>query len=136
MSRITIVIDTLGGDNGAEPMIIGIKDALSKHQDVDIIVTGNENELNPLIDKYNVPKDRISVVHASEAITCHDAPVEAIRKKKDSSLVLALNLVKEGKADAIISAGNSGAILAGGQFIVGRAKGVKRTPLAPLLHHS
>ena len=136
MSRITIAIDTLGGDNGAEPMIIGIKDALSKHNDVSIIVTGNENELNPLINKYNLPKDRISVIHASEVITCHDAPVEAIRKKKDSSLVIALNLVKEGKADAIISSGNSGAILAGGQFIVGRAKGVKRTPLAPLLPHS
>ena len=65
-----------------------------------------------------------------------EAVGQSIRKKKDSSLVLALNMVKEGKADAIISAGNSGAILAGGQFIVGRAKGVKRTPLAPLLPHS
>lgn len=133
MSLITIAIDTLGGDHGAEFMIMGIKDALERHNDVNIVVTGDENELNPLIEKYNVSKDKIKVIHTSEVITCHDAPVDAIRKKKDSSLVVALNQVKEGNAQAIISSGNSGAILAGGQFIVGRAKGVKRTPLAPLI---
>ena len=133
MSSITIAIDTLGGDHGAEFMVMGIKDALERHNDVEIIVTGDEKELNPLIEKYNVPKDRINIIHTSEVITCHDAPVDAIRKKKDSSLVVALNQVKEGNAQAIISSGNSGAILAGGQFIVGRAKGVKRTPLAPLI---
>mgnify|MGYP000804188294 FL=1 len=67
--------------------------------------------------------------------TCHDAPVDAIRRKKNSSMVLALNAVKEGRAAACISGGNSGALLAGGQFLVGRAKGVKRTPLAPLIPH-
>lgn len=133
MSRITIAIDTLGGDNGAEFMIMGIKDAISRHDDVDIIVTGSENELNPLIEKYKIPSERITVINTTEVITCHDAPVDAIRKKKDSSLVVALNQVKEGNAQAVISSGNSGAILAGGQFIVGRAKGVKRTPLAPLI---
>jgi len=133
MSSITIAIDTLGGDHGAEFMVMGIKDALERHNDVEIIVTGDEKELNPLIEKYNVPKDKIKIIHTSEVITCHDAPVDAIRKKKDSSLVVALNQVKEGNAQAIISSGNSGAILAGGQFIVGRAKGVKRTPLAPLI---
>ncbi len=133
MSSITIAIDTLGGDHGAEFMVMGIKDALERHKDIDIIVTGDQSELNPLIDKYNLPKDKIKVIHTSEVITCHDAPVDAIRKKKDSSLVVALNQVKEGNAQAIISSGNSGAILAGGQFIVGRAKGVKRTPLAPLI---
>ncbi len=133
MSNITIAIDTLGGDHGAEYMIMGIKDALDKHNDVSIIVTGDEKELNPLIEKYTLPVDRISVINTTEVITCHDAPVDAIRKKKDSSLVVALNQVKDGNAQAIISSGNSGAILAGGQFIVGRAKGVKRTPLAPLI---
>lgn len=131
--KITIAIDTLGGDNGAEYMMLGISEALAKYKDVNVIVTGNQDEINPLIDKYNINKEQIEVVHASEVITCHDAPVDAIRKKKDSSLVVALNLVKDQKAQAIISSGNSGAILAGGQFIVGRAKGVKRTPLAPLI---
>ena len=80
-------------------------------------------------------KTRIEVVDATEEITCHDAPVDAIRRKKNSSMVLALNAVKEGRAAACISGGNSGALLAGGQFLVGRAKGVKRTPLAPLIPH-
>lgn len=133
MDKITISIDTLGGDNGAEPMIIGISEAMSKYNDVDFIVTGKEDELNTYIEQYGCDKERIQIVNAAEVITCHDAPVEAIRNKKSSSLVLALNQVKEKKAQACISAGNSGAILAGGQFIVGRAKGVKRTPLAPLI---
>ena len=133
MNNITIAIDTLGGDNGAEFMIMGIKDALERHNDINIIVTGDEKELNPLIEKYNISNKRVTIINTSQVITCHDAPVDAIRKKKDSSLVVALNLVKEGKAQAIISSGNSGAILVGGQFIVGRAKGVKRTPLAPLI---
>lgn len=133
MDKITISIDTLGGDNGAEPMIIGISEAMSKYNDVDFIVTGKEDELNTYIEQYGCDKERIQIVNATEVITCHDAPVEAIRNKKSSSLVLALNQVKEKKAQACISAGNSGAILAGGQFIVGRAKGVKRTPLAPLI---
>ena len=85
MSKITIAIDTLGGDNGAEPMIKGINDAIKIHDDVNIIVTGKEDELNPLIDKYSVPKEKIEVIHANEIITCHDAPVDAIRRKKDSS---------------------------------------------------
>lgn len=128
-----ITVDTLGGDNGSEFIIQGISEAMAMHDDFDIIVTGKEEELKKHIDKYKCDKNRISIINATEEITCHDAPVEAIRKKKESSLVLALNTVKEGKAQACISSGNSGAILAGGQFIVGRAKGVKRTPLAPLL---
>lgn len=133
MDRITIAIDTMGGDNGSEYMIMGISEAMAQYDDFDIIVTGKEDELNSYIEKYGCDKNRITVINATEEITCHDAPVEAIRKKKASSLVLALNTVKDGRAHACISSGNSGAILAGGQFIVGRAKGVKRTPLAPLI---
>ncbi|MGN0435440.1 MAG: phosphate acyltransferase PlsX [Wujia sp.] len=133
MDRITIAIDSLGSDNGSEPIIVGISNALKQFDDVDIIVTGKENELHSYIEKYNCDRSRITVIDAKEEITCHDAPVDAIRKKKESSMVLALNSVKDGRAAACISAGNSGALLAGGQFIVGRAKGVKRTPLAPLI---
>lgn len=133
MDKITIAIDTLGGDNGAEPMIIGISEAMAKYDDINIIVTGKADELNTYIEKYNCDKERIEIINADEVITCHDAPVEAIRNKKESSLVLALNTIKKEQAQACISAGNSGAILAGGQLIVGRAKGVKRTPLAPLI---
>ncbi len=133
MDRPTIAIDTMGGDNGAEPMIVGIKAAMDKYSDFDIKVYGKEKELAGLIDKYGVDRERIEIVAATEEITCHDAPVDAIRKKKESSMVLALTDVKNGSAQACISSGNSGALMAGGTFIVGRAKGVKRAPLAPLI---
>lgn len=135
MDKITIAIDTLGGDNGAEPMIAGISEAMSKYDDVSFIVTGREDELNTYIENYNCDKERIEIINAGEVITCHDAPVEAIRNKKESSLVLALNTVKKEQAQACISAGNSGAILAGGQLIVGRAKGVKELRLRRLFRH-
>ncbi len=133
MNKMTIAIDTLGGDNGCDYMMLGISEAMAEYNDIDIIVTGRENEINEGIEKYNIDKSRIKVVNATEEITCHDAPVDAVRRKKGSSLVLALDEVKNGEAKACISSGNTGAILAGGQFIVGRAKGVKRTPLAPLI---
>ncbi|MBR1816375.1 MAG: phosphate acyltransferase PlsX [Lachnospiraceae bacterium] len=133
MDRMKITIDTLGGDNGSEPMVQGVSEALKLHDDFDIILVGNEQELKPLVKKYECDENRVSIINSTEIITCHDAPVDAIRKKKDSSLVVALNTVKDGSSQCLISAGNSGAILAGGQFIVGRAKGVRRTPLAPLI---
>ena len=133
MDKIVIAVDTLGGDNGCKYMMLGIKEAMDNYDDINIIVTGNEAEINEYIEEYSCDKTRIEIIPSTEEITCHDAPVEAIRRKKNSSLVLARNKMKEGKAQACISSGNSGAILAGGQFIVGRAKGVKRTPLAPLI---
>ena len=128
-----IVIDTLGGDNGAPVCVEGAVEGLKKNPDVSLILTGKKKELSKLLSKYEYDKNRLTVIDCTEEITCHDAPVEAVKKKKDSSLVVGLNQIKEGKADALISAGSSGAVLAGASFIVGRAKGVKRTPLAPLL---
>lgn len=133
MDKITIAVDTLGSDNGSEVMIKGIADALKLYDDIQIIVTGREEELKAHIDKYGIDKSRIEIINATEEITCHDSPVMAIKKKTDSSMVLALNTVKKERAQAVISAGNSGALLAGGQVIIGRAKGIKRTPLAPLI---
>ena len=133
MDRIKIAIDTMGGDNGAEPMIVGIKEAFARHDDVEVTVYGKEDELRSLIKQYELDENRISVVNATEEITCHDAPVDAVRRKKESSMVLALSSVKNGENHAVISAGNTGALLAGGTFVVGRAKGVKRSPLAPLI---
>ncbi|SEF45854.1 phosphate:acyl-[acyl carrier protein] acyltransferase [Eubacterium ruminantium] len=131
--NVNIVIDTFGGDNGPENMVRGAVKGLEENKNVTLYLTGHKDELEKLLSEYNYDKDRIKVVDASEEITCHDKPVEAVKTKKDSSLVVGLNLVKEGTCDAFISAGSSGAVLAGGQFIVGRAKGVRRTPLAPLI---
>ena len=135
MEKIVIAIDTMGTDNGRAYFVQGIAEAMDLYDDLSFIVTGKEEELKTYIDQYGCDKTRIEVVDATEEITCHDAPVDAIRRKKNSSMVLALNAVKEGRAAACISGGNSGALLAGGQFLVGRAKGVKRTPLAPLIPH-
>ena len=135
MEKIVIAIDTMGTDNGSAYFVQGIAEAMDLYDDLSFIVTGKEEELKTYIDQYGCVKTRIEVVDATEEITCHDAPVDAIRRKKNSSMVLALNAVKEERAAACISGGNSGALLAGGQFLVGRAKGVKRTPLAPLIPH-
>ena len=135
MEKIVIAIDTMGTDNGSAYFVQGIAEAMDLYDGLSFIVTGKEEELKTYIDQYGCDKTRIEVVDATEEITCHDAPVDAIRRKKNSSMVLALNAVKEGRAAACISGGNSGALLAGGQFLVGRAKGVKRTPLAPLIPH-
>ncbi len=135
MEKIVIAIDTMGTDNGSAYFVQGIAEAMDLYDDLSFIVTGKEEELKTYVDQYGCDKTRIEVVDATEEITCHDAPVDAIRRKKNSSMVLALNAVKEGRAVACISGGNSGALLAGGQFLVGRAKGVKRTPLAPLIPH-
>lgn len=135
MEKIVIAIDTMGTDNGSAYFVQGIAEAMDLYDDLSFIVTGKEEELKTYIDQYGCDKTRIEVVDATDEITCHDAPVDAIRRKKNSSMVLALNAVKEGRAAACISGGNSGALLAGGQFLVGRAKGVKRTPLAPLIPH-
>lgn len=135
MEKIVIAIDTMGTDNGSAYFVQGIAEAMDLYDDLSFIVTGKEEELKTYIYQYGCDKTRIEVVDATEEITCHDAPVDAIRRKKNSSMVLALNAVKEGRAAACISGGNSGALLAGGQFLVGRAKGVKRTPLAPLIPH-
>ena len=131
--QIKIVIDTLGGDNGAPVCVKGAVEGIKTNRDVHIILTGREEELQKELSAYEYDKSRIEIVNATQEITLNEHPVEAVRKKTDSSLVVGLNLVKEGKADALISAGSSGAVLAGGQFIVGRAKGVKRAPLAPLI---
>ena len=135
MEKIVIAIDSMGTAIGSAYFVQGIAEAMDLYDDLSFIVTGKEEELKTYIDQYGCDKTRIEVVDATEEITCHDAPVDAIRRKKNSSMVLALNAVKEGRAAACISGGNPGARLAGGQVQVGRAKGGKRTPLAPLIPH-
>ena len=130
---INIVIDTIGGDNGAAVCVKGAIEGLKQNKNVKLFLTGHKEEIDGFLSEYEYDRSRVEVIDCSEEIDLNEPPVQAVREKKDSSLVVGLNLVKEGKADAIISAGSTGAILAGGQFVVGRAKGVKRTPLAHLL---
>ena len=124
----------MGGDNApAEPVKAAVE-AVTERDDIVVILTGKQEVIESELSKFqNYPKERIQVVNATEVIETAEPPVVAIRKKKDSSIVVGLNLVKKQEADAFVSSGSSGAILVGGQVIVGRSKGVQRPPLAPLI---
>ena len=128
-----IAIDGMGGDNAPQAVIEGVVQALKEYEDINLYITGPKDEIEKELSKYTYPKDRVTVVHTSEVISPNEHPVMAIRKKKDSSIVKALNLVKEGECEAIISGGSTGAFLAGCTFIVGRIKGIERPALAPIM---
>ena len=131
---VKVVVDAMGGDNApAEPVKAAVE-AVSERQDIEVLLTGRQEVIEQELSKFqNYPKERIRIVNATEVIETAESPVIAIRKKKDSSIVVGLNLVKNQEADAFVSSGSSGAILVGGQVIVGRCKGVQRPPLAPLI---
>jgi len=128
-----VALDAMGGDNAPVEIVKGAVDAINKRKDIKVLLVGQEDVVNAELAKYTYDKEQIEVIHASEVIETAEPPVMAIRRKKDSSIVVAMNLVKKGEADAFVSAGSSGAILVGGQLIVGRIKGVERPPLAPLI---
>jgi len=130
---ITIAVDAMGGDNAPGEIIKGAVLAVLDKKDIKVILVGKEDVITKGLSEYDYDKERIEIVHAEDTITNNESPVLAIRRKKNSSIVIALNLVKEHKADAFVSAGSTGAVLAGGQLIVGRINGVERPPLAPLL---
>lgn len=131
--RVTVAVDAMGGDNAPVEIIKGAVQAVNEHDDVKVILVGDENVVNRELASYSYNKEQLEVVHASEVITNNEHPVAAVRSKKDSSIVVAQKLVREGKADGFVSAGSTGAVLVGGQFVVGRIKGVERAPLAPLI---
>lgn len=131
--RITIAVDAMGGDNAPAEIIKGAVLAIQEKKDIKVILTGEEAVIQKELAEYEYDKERITVVHAPELISNNEGPVLAIRRKKNSSIVVALNLVKNKEADAFVSAGSTGAVLAGGQLIVGRIPGVERPPLAPLI---
>ena len=130
---IKIAVDAMGGDNAPSEIVKGAVEAVSERPDITVCLTGQEDIIKKELEKYTYKKEQIEIVPASEVIETGDPPVNAIRKKKDSSIVVGMNLVKRGEADGFVSAGSSGARLVGGQVIVGRIKGVERPPLAPLI---
>ena len=130
---IKVAVDAMGGDNAPGEIIKGAVDAVSRRNDIQVLLTGRKEVLEAELNKFSYPKEQIQIVPASEVIETGEPPVNAIRKKKDSSIVVGMNLVKNGQADAFVSAGSSGAILVGGQVIVGRIKGVERPPFGALI---
>lgn len=132
---ITVAVDAMGGDHAPAEVVKGCMDALTDNRNIKIYLVGHNISINDELSKYTYNKEQIEVVDAKEVIDPCESPVMAIRRKKESSIVKGLQLVKEKKADAFVSAGSTGAVLAGGTFIVGRIKGVERPALAPFIPH-
>ncbi len=130
---IRIAVDAMGGDNAPEELVAGAVEAVKERSEIKVLLIGQKDAVNQELSKYTYNKEQIEVIHASEVISTEEPPVNAVRKKKDSSLVVGMNMVRKGEADAIVSAGSTGAILVGGQVLVGRIKGVERPPLAVLI---
>lgn len=130
---VKVAVDAMGGDNAPGELVKGAVDAVTMRKEIKVLLVGQEGVIKEELAKYTYPQEQIEIVDAPEVIETAEPPVMAIRKKKQSSIVIGMNLVKAGEADAFVSAGSSGAILVGGQVIVGRIKGVERPPLAPLI---
>lgn len=128
---VRVVIDAMGGDYAPAEPVHGAVEAVLADESVRVILTGRQEVIEKELAKYTYPKDRIEIVHAEEVIETGEPPVNAIRRKKDSSIAVGMRLVKKGEADAFISSGSTGAVLVGGQLLVGRIRGVERPPLAP-----
>ena len=127
---VKVVVDAMGGDLAPVEPVKAAVEAVKERKDILVILTGQEEVIHSELKKYqDYPTDRIQVVNATEVIETAEPPVFAIRKKKDSSIVVGLKMVKEQKADAFVSSGSTGAVLVGGQVLVGRSKGVERPPL-------
>ena len=128
-----VALDAMGGDNAPECNVLGAVDAVRDNDRLKVFLVGQKDKIDAVLEGKEYDKDRIEVVDAPEVIENAEPPVLAIRKKKESSIVKAMNLVKSGECDAYVSAGSTGATLVGGQVIIGRIKGVERAPLTPLI---
>ena len=131
--KVIVALDAMGGDNAPVEIVKGAVEAVKEEAGLLVKLVGREEQVCAELAKYTYPQGQIEVVDAPDVIETGEQPVMAIRRKKDSSMVRALTMVKEKKADAFVSAGSSGAILVGGQVIVGRIRGVERPPMAPLI---
>lgn len=130
---VKIVVDAMGGDNAPGEVVKGSVEALAVSDEIYLYLLGIKDAIEAELAKYTYDKNRLEVVACSETIEMAEPPVNAIRTKKDSSIVKGMTMLRNGEADAFVSAGSTGAVLVGGQVLVGRLKGVERPPLAPLI---
>ncbi len=131
--EIRVAVDAMGGDNAPGEICKGVVQAVKARPGIHVILTGDGNAIRAELEKYDYPRDQVEIRHCTEVIEMAESPVNAIRTKKDSSMVVGISMVRDGEADAVVSAGNSGALLVGGQTIVGRIRGIDRPALAPLI---
>lgn len=127
-----IIVDAMGGDNAPMAPVEASVRAV-KELDVEIVLVGKKEIVEKELSAYDYPNDKISIANADEVITNHEEPAKAVRSKKNASVVVAANMLKKGEGDAMLSMGNTGALLASGLLIVGRIKGILRPALATLL---
>lgn len=128
-----VALDGMGGDFAPANPVKAAVDAVNTDKNIKVMITGDKERLEAEFAKYQYNKEQIEIIPTTEEISCNESPVDAIRRKKDSSMVVALRLVRNGEADAFVSSGSSGAVLVGGQVLVGKIKGIERAPLAPLI---
>lgn len=130
---MNVIVDAMGGDNAPQAIIEGCTLGLRDHEQMHITLVGNQEVIEQELSKYDYDKSRINIVNTSQVIDMAEPPVEAIRSKKDSSMVVGLRMLKEKQGDVFLTAGSTGAAVAGSTLIVRRMKGVKRPAIAPLL---
>ena len=130
---VKVALDAHGGDNAPKEVVKGAINAIKDNQNLIVYLVGVEELIKKELEGVEYDAERLKIVNATEIIAMSEAPVAAIRKKKNSSIVVGMQMVKNKEADAFVSCGSTGAVLVGGQVIVGRIKGVDRPPLAPLI---
>ncbi|GAE89214.1 phosphate acyltransferase PlsX [Acetivibrio straminisolvens] len=128
-----ILVDAMGGDNAPDAIVNGCLDAVSEAEGFEVLLIGDEERIREILNKRSYDTSRVKIHHASEVITVEDTPTKAIKTKKDSSMVVGFKLLKEKKGDIFLSCGNSGALMAGALFILGRIKGVDRPAIAAIV---
>ena len=133
MSKAIVALDCMGGDNAPGEIVKGAVLAANENKNINIKLVGRKEDIEKELTKYDYDSNLLEIINATEVIETGEPPVAAIRSKKDSSLVKCMYMVKNGEADAMVSAGSTGANLVGGHVIIGRLKGVERPPLAPLI---
>jgi glycerol-3-phosphate acyltransferase PlsX len=127
-----VALDAMGGDFGPEVMISGAIEALTAY-DIEIILVGDRQRITDTLKDKKYPSERLSIYHASETVEMHESPSVALRKKKDSSIRRAVELVKNGEADAVVSAGHSGVMMAASLIVIGKLPNVDRPAIATLM---
>ena len=133
MSEYIIALDAMGGDNAPDAIVAGAVAALRRYVDIRILLAGPEARLNALLEDADDVRGRVEILPADEVIGMDESPMLAVRKKVNSSMVQAMMAVREKRAQAVVSAGNTGAVLAGGMLRIGRIPGIERPALAPVI---
>ncbi len=133
---VKIVVDAMGGDFAPKQQVLGCVEALKKDKELYLILCGDETQIKAELSACQYDENRLEIVHTTEVITMEEVPTKEVKAKKDSSTVVAFRLLKEGKADGLVSSGSTGAVLTAGVLVLGRLKGVSRPALCPIIPNS